>query len=144
MKPAFFIAKKIQKTAKVIAIQTLLNVVKTNCLCNSAGVFFLSDICKIKHIKNSIMNFDLSRPMFTLTIGEYIELQKSLMQMAQSTAIKTEEDSLIEPEEVMKILHVSKTTLWRLKDDEKPLIPVKIRGCLKYRKSDVTKYLSTI
>jgi excisionase family DNA binding protein len=56
--------------------------------------------------------------------------------------------SLISPEllkvaQVADLLGVSRRTVWNLRD-EGTLLPVKIRGCVRWRRADVARYINQL
>lgn len=83
------------------------------------------------------MGIDPNKPLWQLTVGEFLELQQSVEVPTKEKPEEKQEEYLT-PMQTASLLNVAKTTLWRWQK-RNYLTPIKVGGLLRYRKSDIDK-----
>ena len=86
------------------------------------------------------MSVDVNKPLWQLTVGEFLELQNSVTPIEKPEAV---EDSYLNSKEAKSYLKVSISTLNRW-TKEKYLKSEKFGGVRRYRKSECDKVLNQV
>lgn len=91
-----------------------------------------------------MINLTKSQPLYTLTIGEWIELQKSiLVELVQVHPARTNEaKELLSIDETSDYLGLSKATLYSM-NCRRQIPFTKVLGKVYYRKSALDQWLAT-
>lgn len=84
---------------------------------------------------------DTSKPLWTLTVAEYIELHLELQKTTELANTPTEREEYFTVSETANYLGVSKPTLWRWSKIEY-LVPIKVGGILRYKLNDLNNLIS--
>jgi excisionase family DNA binding protein len=87
---------------------------------------------------------DFTKPLFSLTVAEYIDLHKSLLDGNDKQTKKSSdsEKDLLDIEEAADYLHMAKSSLYSLNSRKK--IPyIRVTGKIYYRRSALDDWLAS-
>lgn len=88
------------------------------------------------------MSFEKNSPLYSLTVGEYVELQKSILKDLPLLSAKKEEKELLSIQEAAEFLQLSVPTLYTM-NCKKQIPFTKVSGKVYYRRSALISWLDS-
>jgi predicted DNA-binding transcriptional regulator AlpA len=90
-----------------------------------------------------MVNIDFSKPLFSLTVAEYVELQKKIQSDALQKGVAAEpKDDLYDMDGASQYLGLSKATLYTF-NSLKKVPSLKVTGKVFYRRSALDAWLAS-